>query len=165
MRWLVRGLSGITVIVALALASVPASAASQTDMVGAVQQPGSFTAVVAYGDYADAGGRAWVQDPSGSFKAKITCLEVAGNSGIATAVVDQSQSAADPLGEFIVIQGVDTDEPTGNEQSGPPMELFRVSFGHDFAIFPDTAHPGCYLPFLPPAPILQGELEVTSSTA
>ncbi len=91
----------------------------------------------------------------GAFRAKITCLEVTGNDGIATAAITSSQDPNNPVGETIVAEGVD-DSAQGT------TDLWRTSFANNGGIFPDAAHPGCFLPIFAPVPIDAGRVRVRS---
>lgn len=143
--------------VASALAAGPLVASSLASsstprMVARFTQNGGATRFHAHGLDAAAKGRLVA---GGVFRAKVTCLEVTGNDGIATAVITSSQDPSNPVGETIVAEGVD------NSAQGT-TDLWRTSFAKDGAIFPDAAQPGCFLPFLAPVPIDSGRIRVRS---
>jgi hypothetical protein len=150
---------GVTTFLAVGVCAVnPAAASQEPLMTGAVNQGGE-SVISAHGLFTAAHGE--LTNPErlepGSarvFHATVTCLEVTGNVGIATAVVDSSHVPGILVGETVVAEGVDNGSLGTND-------LFRISFEHDFAIFPDMAHPGCFLPFLPPAPIQSGNILVS----
>ena len=91
----------------------------------------------------------------GAFRARVTCLEVTGNDGIATAVITSSEDPNNPVGETTVAEGVD------NSAQGT-TDLWRTSFANSGGIFPDAAHPECFLPIFAPVPIDAGRIRVRS---
>jgi hypothetical protein len=128
-------------------------------MTGAITQGGGRapTAVSAHGSFTAAHGELNLVS---TFHATVTCLEVNGNDGIATAVIDSSQNPAFPVGETVVAEGVDTDALVPKDATpGTATDLWRNSFPG--GIYPDYAHPGCYLPFFAPVPIDRGDILVS----
>jgi hypothetical protein len=136
---------GPFVVSALASPSAPA-------MAGRLTQSGGMTRIHAHGLDSAATGKLVAV---GVFRAKVTCLEVAGNDGIATAVITASQDPNNPVGETVVAEGVDN-------SAQATTDLWRISFANNGGIFPDAANPGCFLPFFAPVPIDAGHIRVRS---
>ena len=118
----------------------------------------SGVAISAHGVGPDASGSIMVETPPGPFHATVTCLQVTGNDGIVTAIIDRSRAFDNPVGEIIVVEGVDNGHPSG----GASPDLLRVSFQKDGAITP-TDQAGCWLPLLPPV-AQQANITVSSGS-
>jgi hypothetical protein len=88
------------------------------------------------------------------FKADVTCVIVAGNQAFVTGVFTRPGSAE---GQLVVAHAVDNGEP-----GDATPDLLRFSFAG--AIFPVQNRPGCFLPFLPPVPVTQGNITVHDAT-
>jgi hypothetical protein len=125
-------------------------------MTGAITGGGGVTTVAAHGSFTAAHGELNVVR---AFHATVTCLEVNGNDGIATAVIDSAQNPSFTVGETVVSEGYDTDALLPKDATpGTATDLWRNSFPG--GIYPDYAHPGCYLPFFAPVPIDRGDILV-----
>jgi hypothetical protein len=128
-------------------------------MTGAITGGGGATGVSAQGSFTAARGELTA---ARVFHATVTCLEVNGNDGIATAVIDSSQNPSFPVGETVVAEGYDTDALVPKDATpGTATDLWRISFASNGGIYPDYAHPGCYLPFFAPVPIDRGDILVS----
>jgi hypothetical protein len=146
---------GVTTFLAVGLCAVNPAAASEAPlMTGSVKQGGGESSISAHGYYGAAMGELTAAK---FFHATVTCLEVTGNDGIATAVIDSSHDPAFPVGETVVAEGVDNDP-------GVATDLWRISFESNGGISPDTAHPGCFLPIFPPVAIQSGDILVSSGS-
>ena len=143
-------LCATTVSVLLGAGAAQADSSHQ-QMTGAVKQGDSINAISAHGVEADAKGQF---NASGLFHAQVTCLEVTGNTAVATAVIDHSNDPLNPVGEVIVIRGVDN----GNPSDGVSPDLFRVSFEGNGGLQPGSGP--CRQDFLPPAPVDSGNIVV-----
>jgi hypothetical protein len=146
----------IAVAVSFGGSALPAGAAARPSMHGGAHQfgpgPRSGFVVTASGIGNNASGSI----RAGSFHAKVTCLQVSGNDGVATAVIDSSKDPAFPPGEIIVGEGVDNGHPS----YGRSPDLWRLSF-QDNAGIGFTGQPGCWFPFYAPVPIQMGNIVVS----
>jgi hypothetical protein len=95
----------------------------------------------------DPKGRIQLFTPEGVIHAVVTCLIVDGNTALITGVSDELP------GGIVVVEAVDNGEPS----NGTP-DLLRGSF--EPFIFEDPERPGCFLPVLPPVPVIQGDIVV-----
>jgi hypothetical protein len=149
---------GVTCVLGGVLAGSAAAASEGPMMTGATTQDGGVAGISAHGSLTAASGELTAAK---FFHATVTCLEVTGNDGIATAVIDSRHDPSFPVGETIVAEGVDTDAVVPkNTTPGAATDLWRISFASNGGIFPDLAHPGCFLPFFPPVPIERGDVLV-----
>jgi hypothetical protein len=120
---------------------------------------GGVTAISARGSFTAATGELTAAEV---FHAPVTCLEVTGYDGIATAVIDSSHNPAYPVGETIVAEDFDTDALVPKQTTpGVATDLWRISFASNGGISPDFAHPDCFLPFFPPVPVERGDILVS----
>ena len=131
----------------IAIMPTSAYATSTTHfMIGANYQ-GGWAAIAAHGSRASAVGELIAVQ---HFSARVSCLEVSGNDGIATARITASQDPTYPVGEVIVAEAVD--------DGGGPADEWRISFDNNGGIYQES--PGCYLPFYAPVPIERGHVAV-----
>jgi hypothetical protein len=154
---------GLSFAAGLALFAGGALAASGPSLTGAITQDGGVTGISAHGSFTAATGELTA---ARFFHASVTCLEVTGNDGIATAVIDSSRDPGTfPVGETIVAEGFDTDATVPKSTTpGLATDLWRISFASNGGIFPDFAHPGCFLPFFAPVPIDRGDIRVSTGS-
>jgi hypothetical protein len=87
---------------------------------------------------------------SSIFSARVSCLEVNGNDGTATARIIGSEDPTYPVGEVIVAESGD--------DGGGSADRERMSFDNNGGIYQES--PGCYLPFYVPVPIEWGHVAV-----
>lgn len=146
------GLFSATALAAVMGTGVAHADSANPQMTGAVEQGSGINAISAHGVGSDAKGQ--FEAANLGFHAQVTCLEVVGNDAIATAVIDHSHDPGNPVGEVIVIEGVDNGNPSG----GTSPDLMRVSFSNNGGV---TLQPGpCQVPNLPPAPVESGNIVV-----
>jgi hypothetical protein len=132
-----------------------ASADPGPAITGSVKQ-GTEASIEAHGVGPDATGNL---EAAGLFHATVTCLMVSGNDAIATAVIVSSQDPGFPIGEIIVVEGVDN----GNPSQGSSPDLWRISFQNNGGILP-TDDPRCSLPVFMPVPIESGNIQVVGGS-
>src|SRR4051794_5398239 len=99
---------------------VASAASANPQMTGSVKQ-GVMHSIAAHGIGPAATGEFTYAT---LFHAHVTCLVVSGNDAIATAVIDRSHDVDNPVGEVVVIEGVDN----GNPSNGGSPDLFPLSF-------------------------------------
>ena len=141
-------IAAATVTVAMGTGVAHADSANP-QMTGSVTQ-GVPHSIAAHGIGSDATGEFTL---AGFFHADVTCLVVSGNDAIATAVIDKSKDPNNPVGEVIVIEGVDN----GNPSNGVSPDLFRVSFTVNGGVIGTGP---CALPVFPPVPVESGNIVV-----
>jgi hypothetical protein len=126
------------------------AASEQSQMTGSVDQGGE-SSISAHGSGSNARGEL---NASTHFHAKVTCLQVTGNDGIVTAVIDQSTDPAYPAGEIVVAEGVDN----GNPRNHTSPDLWRISFESNGGVI--VGSNGCSSPIFAPVPVQTGNLVV-----
>ncbi|HEY1331469.1 MAG TPA: hypothetical protein VGH10_08350 [Actinomycetota bacterium] len=131
--------------------SLAASASSPPFMAGRGSQfgPGTHSrfVILAVGSGPAATGSFAAAVTGGWFVARVTCLQVDGNDGIATGVVVSTSSPDTRVGEYIVVEGVEN----GSASFAVP-DLLRFSFQDNGGVIPSGTK-GCGLPVYGPVPI------------